>query len=101
MKFCEKCGSEIHEEAVICVKCGADTNNSGIKVTKDNDTMIAAIIQLLFGFGIGRFMLGDSKTGVLQLILTFVFGIGRIWCFIDGIMLLMGKDMMNNNNTNN
>jgi len=23
--FCKKCGAEVHEEAVVCVKCGCST----------------------------------------------------------------------------
>jgi len=26
MKYCSKCGAEIAEEAVVCVKCGAEQN---------------------------------------------------------------------------
>lgn len=28
MKFCSKCGKEIHDEAVICVHCGCSTGDS-------------------------------------------------------------------------
>ena len=26
MKYCSKCGAEIAEEAIVCVKCGAEQN---------------------------------------------------------------------------
>lgn len=29
MKFCEKCGKEIMDEAVICPNCGCSTQSSG------------------------------------------------------------------------
>ena len=28
MKYCEKCGAEMHDEAVMCVKCGNMTSNN-------------------------------------------------------------------------
>ena len=34
MKFCSKCGKEIHDEAVICVHCGCSVENSTVKTEK-------------------------------------------------------------------
>ena len=31
MKFCSKCGKEIHDEAVMCIHCGCATEQSVIK----------------------------------------------------------------------
>ena len=36
MKFCSKCGKEIHEEAVVCIHCGCSISGSN-KVVAEND----------------------------------------------------------------
>lgn len=54
----------------------------------DKSRMTAGLLNLIPG--VGRFYLGYSAHGVLQL-LTFVFcGVGIIWSFFDAIYILMG-----------
>lgn len=55
--------------------------------------MTAGLLQILLGtFGVGRFYLGYTTIGVLQLVVSLVTcGIGAIWPLIDGIMILMGN----------
>jgi TM2 domain-containing membrane protein YozV len=59
----------------------------------DKSKMVAGLLQIfLGGLGIGRFYLGYTTIGVLQIVVTiFTFGIGAIWPFVDGIMILLGK----------
>lgn len=57
MKFCSKCGNEIHDEAVICTKCGcsvAPTNNQNVPVgqLKTNRGLLKFILLSLITFGI-------------------------------------------------
>jgi TM2 domain-containing membrane protein YozV len=55
----------------------------------DKTKLVAGLLQILIPLGIGRFYIGDTKTGVLQLIVTLVTcGIGGLWPFIDGIVIL-------------
>ncbi len=55
----------------------------------DKSKLVAGLLQLLIPLGIGRFYIGDTKTGVWQLLVTiFTCGIGGLWPFIDGIILL-------------
>ena len=58
----------------------------------DKQKLVAGLLQIfLGGFGIGRFYIGDSKTAVLQIIVTVLTcGIGSIWGLIDGILMLTG-----------
>ena len=57
----------------------------------DKSKIIAGLLQILLPFGIGRFYIGDTKTGVIQLIVTIVTcGIGSLWSVIDGIIILAG-----------
>lgn len=57
----------------------------------DKSKVVAGILGILLGsFGAGRFYIGDTKTGTLQIVATvFTCGIGGLWGFIDGILLLV------------
>ncbi len=58
----------------------------------DKQKLIAGLLQILLPFGIGRFYMGDTGTGVAQLLVTiFTCGIGALWPFIDGIIILTGE----------
>jgi TM2 domain-containing membrane protein YozV len=55
----------------------------------DKTKLVAGLLQILIPLGIGRFYLGDTKIGVWQLVVTiFTCGIGGLWPFIDGIIIL-------------
>ena len=57
----------------------------------DKSKLVAGLLQLLVPLGIGRMYIGDTRTGVIQLIVTIVTcGIGALWPFIDGILMLVG-----------
>ena len=53
MKYCVHCGAEIHEEAVVCVKCGrsvAPMPPHPVPVQKQDDTMgIVVKVFLILG----------------------------------------------------
>lgn len=57
----------------------------------DKSKLVAGLLQIfLGGFGIGRFYLGYTGLGVAQLLVTiFTCGLGGIWGFIDGILILV------------
>lgn len=55
----------------------------------DRIKVIAALLQLFLPFGTGRFYTGHTGIAIAQLLLVFV-GIGVVWSFIDGIVLLAG-----------
>lgn len=56
----------------------------------DRSKVIAGVLQILLPFGIGRFYSGHTGIGVAQLLLSFV-GIGVVWAFLDGILMLLGR----------
>lgn len=63
----------------------------------DKSKLVAGLLQLLIPLGIGRMYIGDTRTGVIQLIVTLVTcGIGALWPFIDGIMMLVGDPVDSN-----
>ncbi|WP_308259476.1 DUF1707 domain-containing protein [Pseudonocardia sp. H11422] len=59
----------------------------------DKSKVAAGVLQLCFGWaGVGRFYTGHVGLGIAQLIVTLItLGIGGIWGFIDGIVLLAGR----------
>jgi hypothetical protein len=57
----------------------------------DKSKVVAGLLQLFLPIGIGRFYTGHVGIGVAQLVLTLFFGIGMIWAFVDGIVLLAGR----------
>jgi TM2 domain/Protein of unknown function (DUF2510) len=59
----------------------------------DKSKLVAGLLQILIGgLGIGRFYLGYTTIGILQIVATVLTcGVGALWCLIDGIMILMGN----------
>lgn len=67
MKFCTKCGAELMDEAVICVKCGCAVENNAVSQSEGNEPprksglstaakvfmVLGTIIMALWTFGIG------------------------------------------------
>ena len=85
--FCNKCGNEINDEAVICVGCGCSVNNSSVE--KDNNGLITILLCWFLGvFGVHRFYTGHTTIGVIQLL---TLGGCGIWVLIDFIVILTGN----------
>jgi hypothetical protein len=57
----------------------------------DKSKVIAGLLQLLLPFGVGRLYSGHTGIGIAQLLLTVFFGIGVVWAFVDGIVILAGR----------
>lgn len=51
MKYCQSCGAEIHENAIICTKCGCSVKSeTALAENKGNDGLaVAAKIFLILG----------------------------------------------------
>ena len=57
----------------------------------DKSKLIAGLLQILIPLGIGRFYMGQTGLGIAQLLVTLLTcGIGGLWPFIDGIVILAG-----------
>ena len=58
----------------------------------DKQKLIAGLLNILLPFGIGRFYIGDTGTGIAQLLVAiFTCGIGSLWSLIDGVLMLTGE----------
>ena len=84
--FCNKCGKEINDEAVVCVGCGCAINSSR-SVTENRGLITVLLCWFLGIFGAHRFYTGHTTIGVIQLL---TLGGCGIWWLIDLIMLLTG-----------
>jgi hypothetical protein len=57
----------------------------------DKSKTTAGLLQLFLPVGVGRFYTGHIAIGMAQLLLALFFGVGVIWAFVDGIVLLAGR----------
>ncbi len=57
----------------------------------DKTKLVAGLLGIFLGsFGVGRFYTGHTGLGVAQLLVSvFTCGLGGLWGFIDGIMILV------------
>ncbi len=48
------------------------------------------------GFGVHRFYLGYTQIGIIQILVTvFTCGLGSLWGFVEGIMILARAEAFN------
>ena len=68
-----------------------DQNNN--VQAEQKSKLVAALLGIFLGaWGIHNFYLGDSKKGIIQIVVTIVTcGLGGLWGFIEGIMILAGS----------
>ena len=52
MKFCVHCGGEIHEEAVVCVKCGRSVESpKPVVANTNNDDTMSTVVKVFLIIG--------------------------------------------------
>ncbi len=118
-KFCTSCGNQVEDSYLNCPNCGsplgqpqqAQVNNGQQQMNNGQpmynqpnmqqqymdptlkSKMAAGLLGIFLGaWGIHNFYLGNSSKGVTQIIVTIVTcGIGGLWGFIEGIMILTGS----------
>lgn len=61
--------------------------------TAPKSKVVAGLLGILLGsLGVHSFYLGNSKKGLIQIAVSVItFGLGGIWGFIEGILILVGK----------
>ncbi len=95
--FCQNCGNAVTPEAEVCLNCGVAIKNGpngDYLAGKDKITM-ALICFFLGGLGIHNFMMGETKKGILKIVLSLCVGLGWIFALIDFIKILTDKYEVN------
>ena len=94
MKYCTNCGSQIADEAVVCVNCGCPVQDMN-KVQQNNinaspKSRLVTLLLCIFvgGLGVHRFYVGKVGTGVVWLLTAGCFGIGAL---VDLILIICGS----------
>lgn len=95
--FCANCGNAVAPEAVVCLNCGVAIKKASAGYGNYDKMVIALVCFFLGGIGIHNFMLGETKKGIVKIVLSFCFGIGAILALIDFIKILMDKYEVNPN----
>ena len=102
-KFCQNCGKEIEEGKAFCANCGAPADGEQAAAqpaqaaapagAQPKSKMVAGLLGIFLGaWGIHNFYLGNSSRGIIQIVVTIVTcGVGGIWGFIEGILILCGN----------
>lgn len=92
--FCANCGKPVGENAAVCLSCGAKVEDektvAGGLNGQDKMTMVLVCL-FLGGLGIHNFMMGETKKGILKIVLSLCCGIGGILALIDLVKILTDK----------
>ena len=81
MNFCPACGQQTIPGAVICQTCGVDCTKYGIKSEKSK--IVAGLLAIFLGvYGVHNFYLGKTKRAITQLALV----IGGFLLYFIGIV---------------
>ena len=96
--YCNSCGAEINDKAVVCVKCGVPATPAG-EVGKSAKTRVVYVLLGFFlgGFGIHNFYAGRTGVAVAQLLVTLctawlIFTIPFIWIWVIVELFTVTKD---------
>lgn len=86
--YCANCGAPMNPAATVCMTCGVMVKKAGLG--KYDKMTMGLIAFFLGGLGVHNFMMGETKKGVLKLILMVVTcGAGSgILALIDFIRIL-------------
>ncbi|MBQ8741023.1 MAG: TM2 domain-containing protein [Clostridia bacterium] len=93
--FCANCGQTVAPGAEVCLSCGVAVKKAGGDYGKYDKIVIALVCFFLGGLGIHNFMLGETKKGIVKIVLSLLCGIGSILALIDFIRILMDKYEVN------
>ena len=92
--FCPNCGNAVNPDAEVCLSCGVAIKKAQGFGNYDKMTM-ALICFFLGGLGVHNFMLGETKKGIVKIVLSLCFYIGCILALIDFIKILTDKYEVN------
>lgn len=93
VNYCQNCGEKLAPNAAVCVKCGCAVSAGVAPGTPQKSKMAAGLLGIFLGaWGIHNFYLGNTGRAIIQIVVTIVTcGVGGIWGFVEGILILCGK----------
>jgi len=95
--FCANCGKPVDPNADVCLSCGvAIKKKEAAQYGKYDKITIAVICFFLGTLGIHNFLLGETKKGIIKIVLSCT-GIGEILALIDFIKILMDSYVVDPN----
>lgn len=87
--YCSNCGKSVEASASVCLNCGFAIKSND-DLNGQNKMVLAVVALLVGGFGIHNFMMGESKKGIVKILLCWT-GISSIVALIDAIKLFTDK----------
>ena len=92
MVYCSACGAQISSQALACPQCGHPNAVNAVANGQGKSRTTAGILAILIGsFGVHKFYLGKTGTGVLYLLFSWT-GVPGIISIIEGIIYLTQTD---------
>lgn len=92
--FCPNCGATTNPGAAVCLSCGVSLKRAAEAEKIGSKSKLTAGLLGLFlgGFGVHNFYLGNTGKAAIQIVVSLVTcGVGSIWGFIEGILILCGR----------
>ena len=94
-RYCPNCGQTTNPGAAVCLNCGAPLGPTYYSQPglQQKSKIVAGLLGIfLGGLGIHNFYLGFNQKAVIQIVVSVVTcGIGSLWGFIEGILILCGN----------
>lgn len=91
-RYCANCGNPVDVNASVCLNCGCAIRKINESDLNGKDkTAMALLCFFLGGLGIHNFVMGETKKGIVKIVLAFVCGISGILALIDFIKILTDK----------
>ncbi len=87
--FCPNCSAQNDEGSNFCKTCGVNLliqpNKTGVRTISEKNWLVALLLCIFLGaFGIHRFYVGKTGTGILMILTAGGFG---IWIIVDVILI--------------
>lgn len=83
-----------NENAEVCLACGFGIKNDEKKIGSDNKMLLGIIAPVIGGLGIHNFMMGETKKGILKILLCWT-GISSIIALVDAVKIFTDKYEIN------
>lgn len=93
-RYCANCGNEVSPDAAVCLNCGFAIAKQPSGDLGDKKITAGILALLLGGFGVHNFYLGETKKGILKILLAWT-GVSAIIALIDAIKIFSNKYEVN------